>query len=128
MNPETIKSVLAHLPLNRNLIHVAPFETIRSHVKGRAHVLPTDARVGPSRARLVNLGGGSPLAFQAAVGEWARSGYGRRSIRTLNLREILLSGIVPGVKKAFRGDRAICWKGKQIPHGCAVRNDRLFGD
>ena len=38
-------------------------------------MLPTDARVGPSRARLVNLGGGSPLAFQAAVGEWARSGY-----------------------------------------------------
>jgi len=43
-------------------------------------------------------------------------------------RQILLSGIVPGLKKAFRGDRAICWKGKQIPHGCAVRNDRLFGN
>ena len=37
-------------------------------------ILAEDARMGLPATRLVDLEGGIPLAFQAAVGKWVRAG------------------------------------------------------
>ncbi len=53
-------------------------------------VLPTlaeDARAGLPAMRQANLAGGSPLAFQVAVGKWIRVGRSVQKVSPLNLKQ-----------------------------------------
>ncbi len=49
--------------------------------------LAEDARVGLPAMRQVNLSGGIPLAFQAAVGKWVRVGSSVQKVSPLNLKQ-----------------------------------------
>jgi hypothetical protein len=50
-------------------------------------ILAEDARMGLPATRLVDLTGGIPLAFQAAVGKWVRAGSSVQKVFPLNLKQ-----------------------------------------
>lgn len=62
----------------------------RGEFKRRRLAIPTlaeDARAGLPATRQVNLAGGIPLAFQAAVGKWVRAGSSVQKVSPLNLKQ-----------------------------------------